>query len=275
MLELENISVKRAGRLILDGVSMAAVPGEILAIVGANGAGKSTLLATLTGELKPVSGSIRLDRKPLSEWSCRQLARRRGVLSQHFEMSFGFSALEVVLLGRNPFIDGRETAHDFAIAEAALRLVDAAHLATRPYPTLSGGERQRVQFARVLAQVWQTPESGGRLLLLDEPTASLDLSHQHLTMQIAREFAAEGTAVVVIVHDLNLAALYSDRIMVLQNGQVYSLGSPAETLTQPVIRQVFGIQAFVTEHLLHRGRPLVVPSDAPIDRRHLYNEKCL
>lgn len=237
MFEAVNVHLHRSGRPILNGVSIEVPPGEIVGLIGPNGAGKSTLLKAMSGEAR-TSGEIRLDGRDISQWQPKQLARRRAVLSQHSELNFPLTSAEVVMLGRDPHISGRERDFDRKVVAGALDLVDAAHLAERSYPSLSGGEKQRVQLARVLAQIW---DSAGepRYLLLDEPTSSLDIAHQHLTLEIARSCASQKTGVLIVLHDIALATAFCDRIYMMKGGEVHSAGRPAAVLNRGSILDVF------------------------------------
>jgi iron complex transport system ATP-binding protein len=256
MFEAKNISVQFGAKKILDEVTLEINPGEVVALLGANGAGKSTLLKTFCGEVKLKSGEVFLENRRLETWDYHELARKRAVLSQHSTLAFPFTAREVALLGRNPHIRGRESKKDLEIINDALKLVEAEHLAGQSFPTLSGGEQQRVHLARVLAQIWEKPENSPRYLFLDEPTSSLDLSHQHLTLQIAQKLSRENTGVIVVLHDLNLAANYADRICLMKNGKFFREGIPAEILTAPNIKAVFDFNVSILEH---NNLPLVVP----------------
>jgi iron complex transport system ATP-binding protein len=271
MFEAKNITIQIGAKKILDDVSLELKSGEVVALIGANGAGKSSLLKTFCGDLKPKSGEILLENRPLKSWYYHELARKRAVLSQYSEMNFPFTAQEVALLGRNPHIRGNESKKDLAIVKDALELVEANHLANQSYPTLSGGEKQRVQLARVLAQIWEKPEKSARYLFLDEPTSSLDLSHQHLTLQTARKFAKNETAVLVVLHDLNLAAQYADKIMILRNGKKFAFDTPKNVLTSEVIREVFEIETYITHHAKIYEMPLIVPIGRVIESDKLRN----
>lgn len=192
-----------------------------------------------------------MEERDLAAWSPRALARRRAVLPQASELAFGFSVLEVVLLGRSPHAGTSTREVDLAIAEACLAEAEVGHLAGRVYTTLSGGERQRVQFARVLAQIgFSSPAEGqaGRYLLLDEPTASLDPAHQHATLRTARRAAERGIGVLAILHDLNLAAMYADRLAVLSRGALAAEGAPSAVLTETLVRDVFDLAVHVALH---------------------------
>ncbi|HMA14697.1 MAG TPA: heme ABC transporter ATP-binding protein [Kiloniellaceae bacterium] len=258
MLRADDIGVAFGSAEILRGSSLAVAPGEVVAVLGPNGAGKSTLLSVLAGTLRPQRGAAALEGKALAAWSPRALALRRAVLPQHSELAFGFSVLEVVLLGRSPHAGRSSRDEDVAIAEACLAEAEVAPLAGRVYTTLSGGERQRVQLARVLAQIgYPEPADEGRYLLLDEPTASLDPAHQHATLRTARRAAERGIGVVAILHDLNLAALYADRLVVLSRGALAAEGPPEAVLTEALVREVFDLPVHVTRHPT-RGCPQVV-----------------
>ena len=257
MLEAQRITVRAGGATLLEGVSTALHPGEVLAVAGPNGAGKSTLLRVLSGDLHPTSGDVLLDRRPLRSWPVRSLGQRRAVLSQQCALAFGFTSMEVALLGRTPHAGDDAGSCARGIASAALEYTEALHLAHRSYLTLSGGERQRVQLARVLTQIWE-PRCGSRYLLLDEPTAALDMAHQHRTLEIARDFARHDSGVLVILHDLNLAAQYADRLLLLKEGRAVALGSPDDILHAELIRDVFGVAVRVIDHPTN-GTKLVVP----------------
>ncbi len=258
-IKAENIKVKIGKKTLLNNVSFKAKAGEIIAVLGPNGAGKSTLLKTLTGEIKPENGEIFFGDKILNDWNFNELAKIRGVLPQSFALNFPFKVSEVALLGRTPHIKFNESKRDHDIVNSALKMVEAEDFADRFYPTLSGGERQRVQLARVLAQIWDKPENDLRYLLLDEPTASLDLSHQHLTLQTARNFADKETVVITVLHDLNLAAQYADKILILQNGRIIAFDKPKNVLTSNLIGEVFGIEVYITKHAKFYDVPLIVP----------------
>jgi iron complex transport system ATP-binding protein len=261
MLRADDIGVSYGPAEVLRGPSLAVAPGEVVAVLGPNGAGKSTLLAVLAGTLRPHRGEAALEGKALAAWAPRALALRRAVLPQHSELAFGFSVLEVVLLGRSPHAGTATRDQDLAVAEACLAEAEVAPLAGRSYPTLSGGERQRVQLARVLAQI-DFPAAGtgreGRYLLLDEPTASLDLAHQHATLRTARRAAARGIGVLAILHDLNLAAMYADRLVVLSGGRLAAEGSAEAVLTEDLVLAAFDLPVHVTRHPT-RGCPQVTP----------------
>ncbi|KAB1661208.1 heme ABC transporter ATP-binding protein [Pseudoclavibacter sp. CFCC 13796] len=250
-LEACDLSVELGGRTILDHVDAVVRAGEVLALVGPNGAGKSTLLGALSGDI-PSTGVVRLDGRSLSEWPLSEQARARAVLTQHNSLAFPFTVLEVIEMGRAPWQrTPREVEDEAAVAEAMERTETSA-FGARAFPSLSGGESARVSLARVLAQ-----RTG--VLLLDEPTAALDIRHQEEVLGIARERAQAGDAVVIVLHDLNLAAAYADRIALLEHGTVTAVGSPSEVLTTERISRVYRYPVDVIEHP-HTGQPLVLPS---------------
>jgi iron complex transport system ATP-binding protein len=208
-------------------------------------------LSVLSGDLAPAAGTVELDGRPIGSYRPLELARRRAVLSQANVVSFPFRVLEIVQMGRSPWIRTAELADDQAAVLEAIEATDIAHLLGRRFTTLSGGEQARVSLARVLAQ--RTP-----VVFLDEPTASLDLRHQEDVMRLARELAAGGRAVVVVVHDLSLAGAYADRIALLDRGRLDAVGTPDEVMTADRVGRVYGLEVQI-----HRvgasDRPIVLP----------------
>jgi iron complex transport system ATP-binding protein len=230
-------------------VSLDVERGEVLTIVGPNGAGKSTLLAVLSGDRKPDSGSVTIDGRDVGGIRHAELARLRAVLTQENSVSFPFRVSEVVAMGRSPWARSIESRDDVAVVNQALDATDVAHLGERRYTTLSGGEKARVSLARVLAQ--HTP-----VVFLDEPTAALDLRHQEDVMRVAKIMAAEGRAVVVVLHDLSLAGAYSDRLALVSHGTLEAVGTPSAVLTAERIERVYGLPVDLHEV---GGYPVLVP----------------
>jgi iron complex transport system ATP-binding protein len=253
MLRAENLAVQRGPCTVLADINLQLRPGEVLGVLGPNGAGKSTLLGALCGELQPSQGEVWLDQRRLQDWPGSERAQRLAVLPQTSTLNFAFRVEEVVGMGRLPHASGR--LKDEQIIKQALEAADALHLAGRSYLALSGGERQRVHLARVLAQLW--PGGEGQMLLLDEPTSMLDPLHQHTTLQATRAFVEQGAAVLVILHDLNLAARYCDRLLLLNGGRPQAFGSPEEVLRAEPLLAVFGLEVLVQRHP-ERGHPLIV-----------------
>jgi iron complex transport system ATP-binding protein len=243
VLTAHDVTYTVDGRRLLDGVSVAFAPGALSVVVGPNGAGKSTLVRVLCRELAPAAGEVRYGGRPLAAWSDAELARVRAVLSQNVELAFPLRVWEVVLMGRYPHFAGRPTARDEAACEGAMRYFDVWDWADRSYLTLSGGERQRVQFARVMAQIWEPAPGSQRYLVLDEPLTFLDIRYQFEFLHRVRALADAGDLVVVgVVHDLNLAARFADQLVLLAGGRVLDAGAPGEVLTPDRVEQAFGIR---------------------------------
>ena len=256
LLSCRGLRLSRGNRLILDSLDLDLHAGSLTALLGPNGAGKSSLLKCLTGELEH-EGESHLFGQTRRGWAGNALAHRVGVLPQSSSLSFPFLCEEVVAMGRLPHSEPASRRDE--IVRAAMTHAGVDHLANRLYPGLSGGERQRVQFARVLAQIWQAPEEPqqARLLLLDEPTSALDLKYQHQLLAMARALAGRNTAVLVVLHDLNLAARYADRLVMLEQGRLMADGSAGEVLTPALIARLYDYPAQVIHHP-ESGVPMVV-----------------
>lgn len=261
MLFADKVTVKVGKKTLLDNVSLQIKPGELLAVIGPNGAGKSTLLKSLCGEMQPSSGAVIINGKAISDWVLLERAQLCAVLPQSSSLSFPFSVLDVVLMGRSPHSKASNAANDLIIAHQSMELVGIDSLVERTYTTLSGGERQRVHFARALAQIWEPIGSQTRYLMLDEPTSALDIACQHDCLSIARDFAKkQGVAVIAVLHDLNLAALYADRIAVLHAGRLVDCDKPDLIINEDLIQHVFDYSVRVYPHPLNSKCPLVVPA---------------
>ena len=248
--ELSAASVRRGGVDILDRIDLTVDGGgQLIVMVGPNGAGKSTLLGVLAGDLAVTAGTAKLDDHELASWDPRRLAQRRSVLTQSYDVSFGFSVREVVAMGRYPWTKSSDVDRDEQVIADALEQTDTTHLVDRTFRTLSGGERARVSLARVLAQDTE-------LVLLDEPTAALDLRHTEETLVLARQLADAGRTVVVVAHDLTLSSAFADELIVVDRGRISAHGSPAEVLTPDLIHRTYGLEVEVHEV---RGRLVVVP----------------
>ena len=248
MLSISGISVVYNSLDVLCDVSFELRNGEIVALLGPNGAGKTTFIRSLNGTVPLADGEIRLDGRRLAECSRREIARRIGVVAQENETKFPVTVLEYVLAGRfaHGGAFGWETDEDVEIANGALRDCDLDTYVDRLMNELSGGERQRVVLARALA-------SGADILLLDEPTANLDLAHQAMMFRLVRERCLGCNAsAVVITHDLNLAAEFANRIILLKNGRVFALGAAEEVLTAENIRSVYGVDVLLDENPVSR-----------------------
>ncbi|MBZ9807882.1 MULTISPECIES: heme ABC transporter ATP-binding protein [unclassified Mesorhizobium] len=261
MIEARDVSVAIGRKGIVAGVDFEVRPGEISAIVGPNGSGKTTFLKALSGELAH-TGRIAINGRDLSTMTPVEAATLRAVLPQATTLSFPFTVREIVRLGLVGGRSGVLPGEDEHLPERALARVDLDGFAGRFYQELSGGEQQRVQLARVLCQIW-APVLGGkpRYLFLDEPVSSLDIKHQLIIMNIARDFARRGGGVVAILHDLNLTAMYADRIFVMHRGRLAATGSPKDVLSDDLIERVFGCRLRVG--VLPAGNmPFVLPQSA-------------
>ncbi|MTH77120.1 heme ABC transporter ATP-binding protein [Paracoccus aestuariivivens] len=234
-LAAQDVSVSIGRKPIVQDVSLTAEAGEFTAIVGPNGSGKTTLMRALTGELAH-RGRITLNDQDITALAPEALARRRGVLPQAAALSFPFTVAEVVRIG----LEARGERAD-ALIPAALAAVDLPDFSGRLYQQLSGGEQQRVQLARVLAQVWNpVDEQGARWLFLDEPVSSLDIAHQLTVMRLAADYARRGGGVIAVMHDLNLTALFAQKVILLGRGEVLSQGTPAEVMTDATLSNAYG-----------------------------------
>lgn len=247
----ESVHLERGGRVLLDSVSLELRAGEVLALLGPNGAGKSTLLSLLSGDVDPDRGRVVFGGEPLSAWSLTELSRRRSVLLQDNQLLFPFTVLQVVEMGRAPWRRTPLEEEDNSAISEAIEAADIAHLGTRRVPSLSGGERARTAFARIMA---------GRtgVLMLDEPTAALDLGHQEAVLGLARERALAGDAVLVVLHDLNLAAAYADRIALLREGALVACDAPEAVLTEGILSNVYRTPVEVIPHPV-TGKGIVLP----------------
>lgn len=252
MIRAAHVTIELGGRRAVENVDLTVPAGELLALVGPNGAGKSTLLSALAGERHPDAGAVFIDDRPVDALEPLELARIRSVLTQDNAVSFPFRVAEVVEMGRSPWARTPAREFDGTAIREALERTDVAHLTERRFTELSGGERARVSLARVLAQ--DTP-----VVLLDEPTAALDLRHQEDVLRIARDLAREGRTVVVVLHDLSLAGAYADRVALLDLGRLRALGTPLEVLTEKLIAEVYRLPVEVLER---DGRPLIIPRRA-------------
>ncbi|GAB6935358.1 ABC transporter ATP-binding protein [Calditerricola yamamurae] len=244
MIVVRDVWKAYDGRDVLRGVSLEVPAGACVAVIGPNGAGKSTLLRVLSGVDEPDRGSVWVAGRPVCAYRRRELARLMAVLPQETAAPFPFTVRELVAMGRHPYLRPLrgETAYDRAVVARVLDELKLRHLADVPVDRLSGGQRQRVALARVMAQE-------PRVLLLDEPTTHLDLAHQvHLLDRVRRWQRQDGLTVVMVLHDLNLAALYADEVVLLVEGRVVARGRPEEVLAEPTLADVYGMRPLVVRH---------------------------
>ncbi|WP_245879906.1 heme ABC transporter ATP-binding protein [Vibrio gangliei] len=255
-IKARNLSLHYGKKNILNQLNLDIYQGKVTALLGPNGAGKSSLLKILCGESVCSSheASLHYFGKPNVDWDKGLLARHLGILPQHSTLSFPFLVREVVELGGLPLgLPRKELA---LIAEEKMEQVGILSMASRHYPQLSGGEKQRVHLARVLTQLHLAQDN--RIFMLDEPTSALDLAHQHNTLSLAKQMAQAGTAVVVVLHDLNLATQYADRILLLQGGNIVADGSAWQTLSPDNIYNVYGQSTLISTHPEY-GFPVIMP----------------
>ncbi len=269
-LRIEDLGYRAGAKPLVQDVRLRAGHGEVIGLVGPNGSGKSTILKCVYRALTPDAGRVLLDGADVAAMTMKQSAVRLAALSQQSTVEFGFTADEVVATGRLPHTSflGRDRPDARAVVRQALRTAGAAHLSGRQFLELSGGERQRVLIARALAQEPQ-------VLVLDEPTNHLDVRHQ---IDVLREVRALGITVLTALHDLNLAALFCDRIHVLDGGRIVTSGTPRDVVVPRVVRRVFGVDAHVVDHpdtgapqLLYSPMP-PVPDPDPVRRPALTEE---
>jgi iron complex transport system ATP-binding protein len=246
MLEANNITIKYEARLAVSDVSLTLAPREVTTIIGPNGAGKSSVLRALNAGIPLAAGQITLDRQPLGSYSRRTIAKRIAVVAQEADLRFPVTVFEFVLGGRFAWSStsgwGWETSQDVAVAREVLRETQLLELSNRLMTELSGGERQRAVLARAL-----TTEAG--ILLLDEPTANLDLAHQATILKLVRKRCDQnGTAALVVTHDINLAAEFSNHVLLMKDGKSVAFGTPDEVLTPDLLKEVFAVTVLVDTH---------------------------
>ena len=263
MLIASNVSFSYAETPTLSEVSLSLAPHSLRALIGPNGSGKTTLLKVLAGILTPARGTVAWEGTDIRRFSRREMARRIALVPQELNIAFGLSVRELVLLGRTPYVGALAgpTRHDQEVVENTLRLAEVGTLAERLVTELSGGEKQRVVIAMALAQVLDGAEPAGRprLLLLDEPTVHLDINHQIEILELLKQLNRKyGLAVLATMHDLNLAALYFDDLVLLKRGRVLAEGAPAAVLSADRIKQVFDAAVQVQPHPTRAEIPQVV-----------------
>lgn len=254
MLEVINGHLVRDEKVILNQINFSLDCSELVVLVGPNGAGKSSLFNLICGDLSG-QGQVLLEGKSRDLWSSLGLAEKMAVLPQSSQLNFPFRAHEVVNIGR--MNKSCHQCENDAVVNDVMTLFDIEHKASAVYTCLSGGEKQRVQLARVVGQIWEPPTQGGRYLLLDEPTAALDLFHQHQLLQQLQLLRDKQVGCFVILHDLNLAARYADRILVLDQGELVAQGAPHEILSPDLLHDVFRLDAQVISHP-QEGHPIII-----------------
>ncbi|MFT4087261.1 MAG: heme ABC transporter ATP-binding protein [Gordonia sp. (in: high G+C Gram-positive bacteria)] len=250
-LDATDVHVSLGGRPVLHGVSLHAPPSQILTLVGPNGCGKSTLLSVLSGVRRPDAGQVRIQGRPVTEIHTRELARMRALVTQNNRVDTPFTVREIVELGRYPWVRTPQARISADLVDTAMTDCEITDLTDRPFPQLSGGQQARVSLARALAQ--DTP-----LMLLDEPTAALDIGHTEQVLQILRRRADRGTTVVLVVHDLTLAAAYADRVALMKNGALLTVGPVDEVMTADALSETYDHPVSVVRHP-ESGELIVTP----------------
>lgn len=261
ILEINNLHVEINSRTLLKQIDLEVSAGEIVAIIGPNGAGKSSLLKTVMRDIPFSQGSISINQQAVNHNLNNSQARQVAALPQFSLLSFPYTVHEVVSLARIPHSTG--LAIDNQVIDETLKAMDISHLSERLYTRLSGGEKQRVQLARVLAQIWREediePEQQ-RLLILDEPTTALDLGHQQMLMRTLNMFAKSTdnkVAVLMVLHDVNLAARYADRLLAISEGETLAFGTPKQVLNKKNLRQLFDVDIHIMPHPTD-GKPMIM-----------------
>jgi iron complex transport system ATP-binding protein len=257
MLRVHGLTCIAGGKPVVKEVSADFTPGSLHVIVGPNGSGKSTLLKAVAGEWPAGTGTIRYDDSPLQGLEKTALARRRAVMSQLPELHFPLRVDDIVMMGRYPHFSFRPSRQDEHICHQAMERLSILSLSGRDYLTLSGGEKQRVQFARALAQIWEPPVEGCRYLFLDEPVSSLDIYYQHQLLGLVRDLVKENMVLIAVLHDLNLALQYGDRMLFLKEGRLVAEGNVPGIIRPELIREVFQVEAHVMPNPFGR-QPVIV-----------------
>lgn len=257
MLKTTGISYTIAKQQILKNISVDFRPGEFAMILGPNGSGKSSFLKIFSGETSHFSGTVLYNNISLKNIPKEALAKYRAVMSQQPELSFPLTVEEVVMMGRYPHFTFSPNKKDFSICEEVIDLMNLHAFKERNYMTLSGGEKQRVQYARVLAQVWEKPAEGCRYLFFDEPLNNLDINYQQEFLQIAKKLKDANTVLVAVMHDINLAIQHADTLIFLKEGELVAKGKPKEIVTAALIENVFAVRTTIINNPV-TDSPLVV-----------------
>jgi iron complex transport system ATP-binding protein len=257
MLKLENIYFKIREKSILHNISLAFEPGKIHMILGPNGSGKTSLLKIASGQIDAHQGKVFYDQGLLGQINLKQLATYRGYLSQQNNIPFPLKVAELVTMGRYPHYDFQPTKNDLEIVQAVTDKLDINHLTQRDYTTLSGGEQQRVQFARVLAQIWETKEDTIRYLFLDEPLNNLDIQYQKYLLETIKSLVTSNLVIIMIIHDINWAFAYADEVYFMKEGALYAHGNPLQIIDEQLIANVFNIASKIIQ-VPNQPHPVVV-----------------
>lgn len=257
MISVEQIKYSIGAKNILNNISIQFLPGTCNLIIGPNGSGKSTLIKLLSGELDNYDGRVMYNGADIKTYSKLRLAASRAVLSQQTELSFPMLVEEVVMLGRNPHFEFNPSKKDLEIVNEVINLLDLNSFTHRNYQSLSGGEKQRVHYARVLAQIWESPNGEQRYLFLDEPLNNLDIYYQEHFLKMAVSLLNETTTLIGVVHDINIALRYADQLSFLKEGAIIKNGAPAKIVDAILIKEVFNVDAQIMAHP-STGKPVII-----------------
>lgn len=256
MLTTEHLNITLQEKSILKRISLSIEPGTIISILGPNGAGKSTLMKSLSGDIPAGLSQVQLEGRYLNDYSASDLSNLRSVMPQSVQLDFPFLVSEVIEMSLIKSLQQHDKA-DYV--ERALSMFDVAHLKDRNYLTLSGGEQQRVQLARVVGQITRKKDDINRYLFLDECTSSLDLAHQHQVFEVVNKVVkSQNISAIIVLHDLNLAAQYSDKLVLMKQGEIINQGSVDEVLQEDSISKVYGYPVKIIPH--PKGWPMVIPA---------------
>lgn len=254
MIDVQNVSLIIGKSFLVKEVSLMIRPGEFVVIMGPNGAGKSTLLKMMSGTILPTAGNILFKGEKISGYKTEVLARHRAVLSQHYHISFPLSVREMVMMGRYPYFKNHPLPMDEVIVDNQMDKMEISHLRDRNYHTLSGGEAQKVHMSRVLAQIGDTSVTQEKLLLLDEPVSHLDIKYQHQLLQEAKSLCRKQVAVAAVLHDVNLALKYADKIFFMKGGHIIRTLSKNEPITAELLKEVFDMNAAIFDMPDRQGK---------------------
>jgi iron complex transport system ATP-binding protein len=243
MLKLQDIQYNISGKQILSNVNIDFAPGQLHMILGPNGSGKTSLMKIASGQIENFKGLVSYDNTSIKEITTASLATYRSYLSQQNHIPFPLKVIELIQMGRYPHYEYQASKKDFDIIHEVIDQLSIQHLQNRDFNTLSGGEQQRVQFARVLAQVWEKINGKNRYLFLDEPLNNLDIQYQKYLLQTIQKFIGEDMVVIMVVHDINWALAYADKVYFLKEGNLFAHGNPTDIITTQLIADVFKIDA--------------------------------
>ncbi|MBI65155.1 MAG: heme ABC transporter ATP-binding protein [Candidatus Marinimicrobia bacterium] len=256
LLRIDSVSYQINKKTLVNNVSLEVFDKDVVSIIGPNGAGKSTLIKLLSGEINPTSGSIFFHGKEYNLWDLKELACFRSVLPQSNHLTFPFSVLDIVKMGRYPLSDSSDYLNDERICKIILDEFDLNDYINQNYITLSGGEKQRVQLARVLAQIWSDEDYSSKVLILDEPTSYLDIKHQYALFDFLKELNVKGLSIIFVLHDISQAILNSSKIAILKDSDLIKYGKREEIINSDLLTDVFNVE-FQLESRIENNKPII------------------